>query len=89
MLYNKHFLGQTFGGVADLLHGSGSGLLGQLTQHLSGATGSLATQLSGLKETASQLLASGQEALAGVHQTGTAAVGELSCKCNTILLAIF
>lgn len=72
-----------------MLHGSGSGLLTQLTQHLSGATGSLATQLSGLKETASQLLASGQEALAGVHETGAAAVGELSCNCNTILLAIF
>uniref|UniRef100_K1QEW0 Cytochrome P450 2A1 n=1 Tax=Magallana gigas TaxID=29159 RepID=K1QEW0_MAGGI len=70
-------LKQTFGGVADVLHGSGSGLLGQLTQHLSGASGTLATQLSGLKETASQLLASGQEALAGVHQTGAAAVDQL------------
>lgn len=72
-----------------MLHGGGSGLLGQLTQHLSGATGTLATQLSGLKETASQLLASGQEALAGVHQTGAAAVGELSCICNTIFSANF
>lgn len=58
-----------------MLHGSGSGLLGQLTQHLAGATGTLATHLSGLKETAAQLLASGQEALHGVHETGAAAVG--------------
>nr|XP_022287837.1 uncharacterized protein LOC111100360 [Crassostrea virginica] len=70
-------LKQTFGGVADLLHGSGSGLLTQLTQHLSGATGNLATQLSGLKETAAQLLATGQETLQGAHEAGATAVDQL------------
>lgn len=83
MIYDKNFF-QTFGGVADILHGSGGGLLTQLTQHLTGATGSLATQLSGLKETAAQLLASGQEALHGAHETGTAAIGALILICNTI-----
>lgn len=73
---------QTFSGVADLLHGSGSGLLTQLTQHLSGATGGLATQLSGLKETAAQLLATGQETLQGAHEAGATAVGKLENKLS-------
>ncbi|XP_062597678.1 uncharacterized protein LOC134259098 [Saccostrea cucullata] len=70
-------LKQTFGGVADLLHGGGSGLLTQLTQHLSGATGGVGAQLSSLKETAAQLLATGQETLQGVHETGTGTLDQL------------
>ena len=62
---------QTFGGVTDKLNQHSGGLLTSLAAGLSSLNGGLAAKFAAAKATAAQLLATGQEYLAHLHQKGT------------------
>lgn len=62
---------QTFGGVTDKLNQQSGGLLTSLATGLANLNGGLAAKFAAAKQTAAQLLATGQEKLAQLHQKGT------------------